>query len=181
MLIMMSLVTSARANDGREMTVVAAKDSEVFKVIYKGNTSGKVKLNILDENGKMIHAATVVAKDGFICPLNFKGLPSGMYTIELIDDQGSRHEKVNYVAVHDRKSIHVSKIMREDGKFLFAVANAQNEPININIYDQRQKLVYSGIKVVEGDFAQVFRMPKGLSRCTFVVSDVAGNQKSFVF
>ena len=48
----MSLVTSARANDGREMTVVAAKDSEVFKVIYKGNTSGKVKLNILDEMGR---------------------------------------------------------------------------------------------------------------------------------
>lgn len=181
MLIMMSLATSALANDGREMTVVTAKDSEVIKVIYKGNTSAKVKLNIFNEQGNIIHSASIAAKDGFICPLNFKGLPSGNYTIELVDDQGSRQENVTYVALHDRKSVHVSKIINEDGKFLFAVANAQNESIIIRIYDQRQKLVYSGSKVIAGDFAQVFRMPSGLDRYTFVVSDVVGNQKSFIF
>lgn len=181
MLIMMSLTTSVRANDGREMTIVATKDSEVIKVIYKGNTSGKVKLNIFDAEGNTIHSASIAAKEGFICPLNFKGLPSGNYTIELVDDQGRRQENVNYVALHDRKSVHVSKILSEESKFLFAVANAQDELVTVRIYDQYQKLVYAETKALKGDFAQIFRMPQGLNHYTFVVSDVAGNKKSFAF
>lgn len=181
MLITMSLVSSAYGHDGPEMAVVVAKGSEVFKVIYKGSASGKVKLNVFDSQGRIIHSASLGGKDGFICPLNFKGLPSGNYTIELIDDHRSHQQKVNYVTVHERKSIHVSKLMNEDGKFLFSVANAQNEPITIRIYDQHQRLLYSASKNLEGDFAQVFRMAEGLNHYTFKISDAAGNEKFFVF
>lgn len=181
MLITVSTVASAFSNDDPEMTVVSLKGSEVFKVIYKGNTSGKVTLNVLNHQGKIIHSGSVTGKDGFICPLNFKGLPSGNYTIELIDDHGSHQEKVVYVPAHDRKSIHITKLMNAEGKFLLAVANAQNEPIVIRIYDRYQRLLYAESRILNGDFAQVYRMEQALNHYTFEVSDSAGNRKSFVF
>ena len=181
MLIMMSVMASAHSEDGPEMTILAVKSSEVIKVIYKGSTSPRVKLNIFDSQGNVIHSTSLAAKNGFICPLNFKGLPSGSYTIEVIDDQGSRQETVNYVAVHDRKSVHVSKLLKEPGKFLFTVANAQDELVTVRIYDQHDRLLYSESKTLKGDFAQVYRMPAGFDRCTFEISDTAGNEKSFVF
>lgn len=181
MLITMSTVLFAFGNDTPEMAVVSLKNSEVFKVIYSGGTSAKVKLNIFNSQGKVIHSGTMSGKDGFICPLNFKGLPSGNYTIELVDDHGSHQEKVVYVPAHDRKSIHVAKLMNADGRFLLAVANAQDEPIEIRIYDRFQRLLFTETKVLKGDFAQVYRMEQGLNHYTFEVSDVTGNKKSFVF
>lgn len=181
MLIIMSVVASAHGEDRPEMTVVAAQGSEVFKVVYKGSTLGKVRMNILDSKGRTIHTATFAGKNGFICPVNFKGLPSGNYKIELIDDNGSSSQTVNYVTVHERKSIHMTKLKNEEGKLLFTVANAQNELIMIRVYDQHQKLIYSLSRKLKGDFAQVFRMPPGLTNYTFEVSDAAGNDKYFVF
>ena len=171
----------ATAYDGPEMTIVAGKGSEVFKVIYKGGTSRKVKLNVINSRGRTIHSTSLAGKDGFICPLNFKGLPSGNYTIELIDGQGSHQQEVNYVPVHDRKSIHVSKLLNEKDKFLFTVANAQSETISIKIYDRHQSLLHSESKNLKGDFAQVFRIVHNLDHYTFKISDGAGNVKYFVF
>ncbi len=181
MLIIMSVVAPAHGEDRPEMTIVAAQGAEVFKVVYKGSTSGKVKMNILDSKGRIIHATSFAGQDGFICPVNFKGLPSGNYTIELIDGNGSSQQTVNYVTVHDRKSIHMTRLLDDEGRLLFTVVNAQDELIMVRIYDQHQKLIYSQSQKLKGDFAQVFRIPAGLTNYTVEVSDVAGNDKYFVF
>jgi hypothetical protein len=82
--------TVAFANEGPEMTVVAVRGSEVFKVIYKGGNAGRVKLKIFDSQGKMIRSEKLQGwSNGFICPLNFKGLDAGDYTIEIIDEAGT--------------------------------------------------------------------------------------------
>jgi len=181
MLMTMSAVASAFGNDGPDMTVISLKGSEVFKVIYKGNAKGRVKLNVFDAWGKVIHSGTIAGTDGFICPLNFKGLPSGYYTIELIDQHGAYREKVAYIPEYDRKSVHVTKLVGEKDKFLLAVANAQNESIVVRIYDRHRNLLFAESKTLKGDFAQVYRMERSLDHCTFEVSDAAGNIKYFAF
>lgn len=120
-LIMMSVLTSAYSDDGSKMTVVADKGSDVFRVIYQGSASGKVRLKVLDSRGRNIRAISVAGKDGFICPLNFHGLSSGNYTIQLTDDFGIHQQSVTYVPLYDRKVIHVSKIVNEDAKYLLSV------------------------------------------------------------
>lgn len=172
---------AAFGNENPGMTVVSFKGSEVFKVIYKGASTGKVKLNILDAQGKSLHSEVFSGVDGFIVPVNFKGLSSGKYTIQIVDNAGKYEENVVYRPVSDIKSIHISKILEEDGKFLLAVANAQNEPISVKIYDGFQRLVYSESKVLSGDFAQVFRIEHPSFRYTFEVTDGAGNRKYFNF
>jgi len=179
--LLVAMSTTAFGNDAPAMTVVSFKGSEIFKVIYKGTAMGKVKLNILDAQARVIHSETISGVDGFILPVNFKGLQSGNYTIEVVDNSGRYQEQVTYKPVYELKSIHISKLRNDDGKYLLAVANAQNEPINVKIYDAFQRVVYNESKTLRGDFAQVFNMENKHDSYTFEVSDAAGNKKYFNF
>lgn len=179
--LLVAVSATASANDFPGLTVVSLKGSEVFRVIYKGATPGKVKFNILDAKGKTILAQTVDGANGFIMPVNFKGLDSGDYTFEIIDNGEKYSEKVAYTPFYDLKKIHVSKIIKEEGKFLLAIANAQNEPISVKIYDETQRLVYNESKTLSGDFAQVFAIEDTTKGYTFEVSDENGNRKYFSF
>ncbi len=176
-----SSLSLAFGNDNPQMAVVSLRGSAVFKVIYKGNTTGKVKLNIFDRDGRIIHSASIPGLNGFICPLNFKGLDSGTYTIELIDDLGSHRENVVYTPVDKMKVIHVSKLRGQEGKFLLAIARAQDETIAIRIYEDGDKLVYSESKTINGDFAEIFKVERPDGHYMFEISDVAGNRKHFSF
>lgn len=174
--------TVAFANEGPEMTVVPVRGSEVFKVIYKGADAGRVKLKIFDDHGKMIHTENLQALgNGFIRPLNFKGLDAGTYTIEIIDRAGSHRETISYRPAHDLKSIHVSKLRKGEGKFLLAISNAQDEHIEIRIYDFTKRLVHYENKVIKGDFAQVYKIQHVHGRYTFEITDAGGHKKQFAF
>jgi hypothetical protein len=181
MLIALSSTALAFENDKPGMTVVSVKGSEVFKVIYKGGTAGKVQLNIFDGQGKMIHTEAFKGLNGFIIPVNFRGLPSGAYTIEIVDGNGNYREEVNYLPTYEVKSIHMSKLSGEDSKFLLAISDAQNEPIRVKIYDAAERVVFDESKVIDGDFAQVFKITQAHGRYTFEVSDAQGNEKHFSF
>lgn len=180
MLIAVSTVALTFGNDRPDMIVVSSRGSEVFKVIYKGITSGRVKLSIFDGQGKIVLSENLQGKDGFIRPLNFKGLPSGNYTIQLVDDQGSYQESVRYVPSAELKSIHATKL-DDEGRFLLSIANAQTEEIVIRIYDKEQRLLHSETNTLTGDFARVYKLDNMLKQYVCEVSDGAGNKKLFSF
>jgi hypothetical protein len=75
----------------------------------------------------------------------------------------------------------VSKLRKGEGKFLLAISNAQDESIEIRIYDYSQRLVHYENKVIKGDFAQVYKIRNVHSRYTFQISDAGGNKKHFTF
>lgn len=178
--LLLAVSTTALGNDKTGLTIVSSRGSEVFKVIYKGTATGKVKLNVRDVRGNVIHTETILGLDGFICPVNFKGLTPGQYTIEVVDKTARYQELVIYKPASEYKSIHVSKLQSEDGKYLLAVANTIEEPIRVTIYDQERRVVYDESQTRNGDFAQVFKLP-GYGRFTFEISDNSGNNKYFNF
>lgn len=163
------------------LAVVPVKGSEVFKVIYKGETAGRVKLNIYNVKGEVVFSESFTGTDGFIRPLNFKGLQPGEYTIELVDANGKKTEKVAYNKVVSTKNIHVSKVAAESGKFLVAVSGAMAEKIRVDIYDGEKNLVHTETKVVDGDFAQLYALKNVSGAVTFEISDNAGFVKSATF
>jgi len=165
------------------LAVVPVKGSEVFKVIYKGETTGRVKLNIYNASSRIIFSESINVGDGFICPLNFAGLEPGEYTLELVDVTGAKKvEKVKYLtSTATSKNVHVSKLVKEDGKFLVAVTNAGTEKINVRIYDGANNLVHSESREVKGDFAQLYTIKNVTGGLTFEVSDDAGYTKTIRF
>jgi len=179
--LLVGISSAALANNEPAMKVVPLPGSETFKVIYKGTTPGRIKLNILDASGRTLHTRILHDADGFIVPLNFSGLSSGKYTIEVLDRAGRHVEDVVFKPLADLKTIHVSKLVDEEGKFLFVVANAQNEPVFVRIYDEYRRLIHEDSKVLSGDFAQVYRLDTPAKGYAFEVSDAAGNRKWFNF
>ncbi|NJM25864.1 MAG: T9SS type A sorting domain-containing protein [Bacteroidia bacterium] len=157
----------APSNTG--MAVVQVKGSEVFKVIYKAETAGKVKLSIFNAAGQLIFAESRVA-EGFILPINFSGLPTGDYTIEIADASGVRSEKITINPVKTTKGIHVAKVS-EEGKFLVSVASSGKQTIGVKIYDNQNNLLHTETREISGDFAQVYAVKNANGPVTFEISD----------
>jgi hypothetical protein len=163
------------------MAVVAVKGSEVFKVIYRGESASKVKLNVFNESSDIVFTETFNNMDGFIRPLNFSGLQFGEYTIEVTDAQGTRVERINFQPVKAERAVHVSKLVNEEGSFLLSVAKNSGESITVKIFDNASNLLYSGSRSDSGDFAQVFKLKDVYGGVTFEISDNAGHVSTVRF
>lgn len=159
------------------LAVVPVKGSNVYKVIYKGDNEGKVKVNLYNNEAQVVFTQTM-ANSGFILPLNFSNLSSGEYTVELVDANGKKAQKfVHGIATTPANYIHVSKIASEEGKYLISVRNAN--AINVKIYD-RSGLIFDESKTLAGDFAQVYAV-KVPGELTFEITDANGNVKTARF
>ncbi|MEJ7646346.1 MAG: hypothetical protein WKF87_17245 [Chryseolinea sp.] len=165
--------------EANAMTVVAVKGSNVVKVIYKGTTNGKLRLNIYNGSAQIVYSEIRNSKEGFILPLNFSGLAAGEYTVEVIDASGARSEKISYQPAGSLSNVHIAKLA-ESGKFLLSVANDSHEDITVKIYDQENNLVHTSSKQVDGDFAQVFSI-KNFTGVTFQVTTSKGSTKEVSF
>jgi hypothetical protein len=182
LLVVSSVASFAGKDEPRKtgLAVVRIKGSEVFKVIYKGEVAGKIKLNIYNGAGNIVYSETISGLDGFIYPVNFKGLSSGDYTIEIVDATGKKVEKISYQLAKKESNFHVSKLS-ESGKFLVSVGSKTDAKINIRIYDKNNNEIYSETKEISGDFAQVYKLDDSSAGYTFELSDAAGNSKRVFF
>jgi hypothetical protein len=160
------------------LAVFPIKNSESFKVIYRGESVGKVKLNIFNSEGALVMAESIRGYDGFIIPLNFSGLSSGEYTLEIIDGATRKVEKIVYQPAKVIKHIHVSKIAGADSKYLLSISNSGNEVIGLKIFDANENLIYTEDTAIRGDFAQVYKLTGGSSTYTFEVTDKSGTTKT---
>jgi hypothetical protein len=178
-LIVFGAVLSSVANDGsiNGFAVVPVKGSGVYKIVYKGETNGKVKLSIFNSKSQLVFTESV-NKNGFILPLNLSNLEAGEYTVELTDANGKKVQKIVHgVTAPATNYIHVSKLSSEEGKFLVSVKNAN--AINVKIYG-RNGLLFSESKSLAGDFAQVYAV-KVPGELTFEITDANGNVKTARF
>ena len=183
-LVMVSSVISAVGKDETTsksgLAIVPVKGSETFKVIYKGETAGRVKMNLYNSSNVLVFAQSISSIEGFILPLNFRGLTFGEYTLEVIDANGKRTEKIQYVdgnaevkAETSKSIIRVSRLGNE-GKFLLAIANPSSPTLNVKIYDGNDQLIHAETKEIKGDFAQVYKVTN-TKEVVFKVTDNAGN------
>ena len=181
LLVVSSAVSFAGKDEPRKtgLAVVPVKGSEIFKVVYKGENAGRVKLTIYNNAGATVYSEIINGLDGFIYPINFKGLTSGEYTIEIQDASGKKVEKVVYQAFKRANNFHVSRLS-EDGKFLVTVANKENNVINIRILDRQNNVIHSESKEINGDFAQVYKIAQA-GGYTFEFSDKSGNSQRLFF
>jgi hypothetical protein len=182
-LVVFSSAVAFAGNDGPNtgLAIVPAKGSEVYKLIYKSENAGKVKVNIYNKAGSLIFQETIYGLNGFIFPLNFEGLSSGDYTVEVVDASGKKIEKISYAPKGNFKQVHISRISKEENKYIIAVANNGTELITINIFDDKNNLVHAETKTITGDFAQVYKLADTSSSYTFKVWDKAGNTKTIGF
>jgi hypothetical protein len=181
--LVVAVVASVVANDNNTgLAILRANGTEVFKVIYKGESSKTVKINVYDQNADLVFAETINGSNGFILPLNFKGLASGEYTIELTDAAGKHVEKINYqplsVKAEDETFVHVSRVAKNSDKFVLSMVTKSINDVAINIYDGNDRLIFNETKQVNGEFAQLYSI-KNINTTNGAVTFeiVSNNQK----
>lgn len=159
--------------------VTNSEGSSVFKLYYKGEQKGSVKVSILDEQGKSVFSESIRSKNGFVRPYNFSELGVGTYTILIEDAQGIQKQKVTYAEGKiDKieKQINLVKL-NEEGKYLVLVKSKSSDWINVSVYDQFNKLIHSQDKTVKNDFAEVLNL-KNINQFTIEISDSKGVLKT---
>jgi len=176
-LVSASVMAFANEPGNFKVGVVNQKESGVFKLFYEGEAKGTVKLNIRDNTGAVVYHETIKNIANFMRPLNFSGMTYGDYTIEVVDNSGKKTQAVNYSPkTPSLGNVRVTKT-EEPGKYLFSLANAGYDEVNIKIYDETSALVHSQTVTVNGNLGLVYNLQKFSGEPTFTVTDKTGTVK----
>ncbi|MBX2966617.1 MAG: hypothetical protein KF845_10755 [Cyclobacteriaceae bacterium] len=146
------------ASSPTTMAVMPNETTGIYKVVYQGLETGKVKTTILNSKQQVVFSEVITNVASFIRPYNFNGMEAGEYTIVLEDKFGKQVEKVSYKKNKIESTIHVAKLTKENGKFLLTAVNNGTETIRVNIYDSREALLYTRQEIVTGEFALVYNL-----------------------
>lgn len=88
----------------KSLEVVSVKGTEVFKVIYQSQRSGKVKLNIYNTESELVFSESFRNTESFVIPVNLAALNAGEYTVELVDRTGTKVEKIQLSRTVNKKA-----------------------------------------------------------------------------
>lgn len=184
MMMVAAIMSAAAAEEPvtHGMVVVPVKGSHIYKVIYKGETSGKVKLNIYNDYSRLIFSQSLHTLDGFICPVNFSGLPAGEYTIEVVDAEGRKVQTVRHEVVKSTETTaHVNRLRDQSNRYLLSFAGNKAADVTVRIFNESGKLLFEETRPTEGQFAKVYILTAHSGKVTFEISDGEGSVKTVRF
>src|SRR5687768_4911906 len=163
------------------VAVLPVKGAEVFKVVYKNESAGKVKLSLYNANSEIVYSESFNNTAGFILPLNFSKLSYGTYKLELVDANGKSEEEIVYQPLKNSDHIRIARLTNSEGRFLVSVMSPSKEQVTVKIFDNSNNLLHTEVKSIDGAFAQVYKIENLRGACTFEISDAAGNIKTVQF
>ena len=164
---------------GSSVAITNVAGSTLYKLYYKSERIGKVKVSIRDEKGYTIFFETINKMDRFVRPYNFKELPEGQYTVSIEDDNGKTVEKINYKAGRVEKLIRIQKLTGEN-KYLLSIASHQPENVFIYIFDDHNNLIHNEIQTIGKEFAQIYNL-QDITSFTIEVNDKDGLLKKVTY
>jgi len=156
------------------------KKGAVVKLFYRGEQSGKVKVTIYDEDGKVVFTETHNNTEHFMRPYNFSSLPAGNYTIELSDEQGKRFKKVTHSWKTEIRSAHLTRLNDNENKYMLAVPNKGQDALTVRIYDHNYKQLYQETEIINGNFAKVYNLRWRHGPHIFEITDQKGKTNRFI-
>ena len=151
---------------------VVKRNATSFNVIYKGEETSNVKVQIFDERNQLVFTETIRKSRGFARPYNFDGLVEGEYTIKINNGSSLLTETIDY---HRDKAENLAHLLSlKDGKFLLTVAGRGEDRLTVRIFDEDGKRVYDDVNIVNGNFAQVYNLSKLQGPFSFEVTGKSG-------
>ena len=162
----------AQESASPKFIVVSQGNPAIYKAAYHNPEASRLKFNIFNAAGDKVYSEALNV-NGFVRPVNFKGMNDGEYTLEVTDNTGTYSQTVNYVRAAPA-SIHVSKIAKEESKYLLSVANDDASEISVRILDGDNNLVYTQNLAVNGSVGLVYDLASVQGSPTFEVTDNNG-------
>ncbi|MEM6523177.1 MAG: hypothetical protein AAGF85_03705 [Bacteroidota bacterium] len=137
---------------------VVQNTDQKFKLVYLEEEAGQVKVNIKNSRGSIVHSQSVSNQSGFAQQYDFENLPMGQYTFEIIQPDGSKIiQKVEHKEAIAELEIKADLLnINDDKKYRLAVIKYNENPVDVNIYNEKDELIHSEtVKSKEG-FRKIF-------------------------
>ena len=150
------------------------KSGSIFKLFYRGEQVGKVRVKIYNEDGQVVFSETLQNTENFMRPYNFSVLPEGEYVIALSDKQATRTQKVSHKRSSPARIAHLTRLDNHQCKYMLAVPNDGRDALTVRIYDEKLKMVYQDTQIINGDFAKVYNLDRIDGDHTFEIIDRDG-------
>jgi hypothetical protein len=182
-LVLASSVAFATEGNESKLVVVRNAESDVFKVIFEGQSYVFATVNIFDQAGRLVFQQDVKGKNGFILPMDFSGLTNGEYAIEVKQGAKSWKHTVKFEAAErivknsSIQNVYLSK-MTTDGKYLLSLSTAEEQFVKVNIFDINDELLHTETRKTNGDLSIVFNVKDASGAVTFEVTDKLGYSKT---
>jgi hypothetical protein len=177
--LVVGVVRANVADPKSPLGMAVVKSGSGFKLFYKGEQTGDVKVKITDSRGGAVFSETIKNVESFVRPYNFSSLSDGEYTIELAGHDGKQTQHVSYVSESKIAAPKLANILHVTGsaqRYMLTVSNKTgNDVLKIKIYDDSNSLVYSETQEITGDFAKVYNLNKIGKNFTVEVTDRSGS------
>lgn len=176
-LVVASAMTWAKGPGQPGIAVIKQQESGIYKVIYAGESVGRVTMTILNKQNEIVYEEARTL-DGFVRRVNFAGMAPGEYTIEITDRKGSQSRKILH-GIKDSTIQDFSVLkMTDEGKYLLAITNSAPEDVQLEIYDGAKNLVHSQNLNVDGQKKVVYNLKAVTGIPTFEITDQSGKVRS---
>jgi len=132
-------------------------NQDTYQLTYIKKGECKIKVEVLDEEGRVIHEERIKNEKSFTKPYSFENLQLGEYSFKVTDNEGiyltkiKRSEEINMVAS-------IKKL--EDDKAKIIVKGDFMAPVSVNIYDSFNVLVFDDYIDHEKSFSVIYDLSK---------------------
>ncbi|MGY6521163.1 MAG: DUF3244 domain-containing protein [Mongoliitalea sp.] len=182
------LGTSSFANNSEEsisnLTNVQAKEKKVQVTLKEG--AGKVKVHILDANGKRLYQRNIRVQGDVRVPFDLTALPCGEYQVAVISKEDPSNQSIHNVQIAESAIIEYPlmayvKQMDEDS-FKLTVIGLEEPGTKVQILDEYGRKVYGESVNETGAFSRVYHLRQmKLENLSVQVSDAQGRIKNLHF
>ncbi|EKB47457.1 hypothetical protein [Cecembia lonarensis] len=166
-----------------DMTMVKAQDQRLRVVLQEG--IGKVRVSILDANGKYLHQSRLNADRNLIVPFDLSQLPVGEYQVK-IKQRGGDEQKVIHHVVTEAKKPEFKPLVAfsrkiDDRAFELTVVGLKEPGVRVQIADVFGRQIFDYTVDHPEAFTKVYRMKnKNVEGVSVRLTDALGRTKSFV-
>jgi hypothetical protein len=166
-----SYVFSANAGEKENPTkassrveVVATPKASVYNLFYSSEREGAVKVTIYDTQGNNLYTDYIRNAKTFKKSYDFSGLAVGTYQIEVVGE-GTRTQKNIEVVKTTGSALNVKVVtVDEKGKYNLQVKHANMTPVFVNIYDDRDEVIFQEQIDVDHNFSRVYDLTKAFEK-----------------
>ncbi len=130
---------------------------DLYRLTYLSQGKSDVKVEIIDEEGEILHSEQIKLRNSFTKSFNFQDLQFGEYSVKLTDQEGEYITKIN--RSEDVYMIATIKPLEED-KAKVIVRGEFMGPVYVNIYDGKRVLVFDDYIDMESSFSKIYDLSR---------------------
>ncbi|CAN5348846.1 hypothetical protein BH23BAC1_BH23BAC1_08480 [soil metagenome] len=141
--------------------VLPSEKASVYNLFYASPNKGRIKVSIYDASGAWIHSSyfNAAEENSLKRSFNLGSLPYGTYRFEVVDQGKKTSEILHHLEKGIKLDVSVAKTS-EKGKYNLNVLRDNGNPVYINIFDEKNNIIYRDTIEIEANFSRIYDLSK---------------------